>query len=176
MLLEWTQLSDSDIKVKCKGKEGMIGIVKMVRETLKEMREGQSSGVRERPGFTTSVAVGIVLPGMKGGPPNAPPPSGPVPPLPLDEGGSSGGGKKGGKAKAKARAKALTQGNERDLDEEQQQQQVVVVPGTKFISCGLKGEPLPPPEPKMGSKASFEVVYRLISECNSESSLFYKCY
>lgn len=161
MLLEWTQLSDAELKVKCKGKEGMIGIVKMVRETLKEMREGQSSGVRERPGFTTSVAVGIVLPGMKPGPPSAPPPSGPVPPLPLDESG------KGGKGKGKSKAKALTQGNEQDLDDESRDQQAVV-PGTKFISCGLKGEPLPPPEPKMGSKASFEVVYRLISECNSE--------
>ncbi|KAF5360553.1 hypothetical protein D9756_004609 [Leucocoprinus leucothites] len=167
MLLEWTQLSDAELKVKTKGKEGMIGIVKMVRETLNEMREGQSSGVRERPGFTTSVAVGIVLPGMKPGPPSAPPPKGPVPPLP------DGGG--GGSGKGKAKAKALPQGEAEDEENEEvwdDETRQAVIPATKFISSGLKGEPLPPPEPRMGSKASFEVVYRLIGECKiTEMSL-----
>ncbi|KXN82232.1 hypothetical protein AN958_02860 [Leucoagaricus sp. SymC.cos] len=158
MLIEWMQLSEAELRVKTKGQEGLMGVVDMIRETLQEMREGQSSGVRECPGFTTSVAVGIVLPGMKPGPPTAPPPSGPVPPVP----GQDGGGGKGGKAKA------LPQGDD-EWDDEQRR---AVIPATKFISSGLKGEPLPPPEPKMGSKASFEVVYKLISECNiTETSL-----
>ncbi|KXN84617.1 hypothetical protein AN958_12298 [Leucoagaricus sp. SymC.cos] len=158
MLIEWTQLSEAELRVKTKGQEGLMGVVDMIRETLQEMREGQSSGVRECPGFTTSVAVGIVLPGMKPGPPTAPPPSGPVPPVPGQDGGSGKGGK----------AKALPQGDD-EWDDEQRR---AVIPATKFISSGLKGEPLPPPEPKMGSKASFEVVYKLISECNiTETSL-----
>ncbi|KXN82234.1 hypothetical protein AN958_02862 [Leucoagaricus sp. SymC.cos] len=150
MLIEWMQLSEAELRVKTKGQEGLMGVVDMIRETLQEMREGQSSGVRECPGFTTSVAVGIVLPGMKPGPPTAPPPSGPVPPVPGQDGGSGKGGK----------AKALPQGDD-EWDDEQRR---AVIPATKFISSGLKGEPLPPPEPKVGSKALFEVVYKLISE------------
>ncbi|KXN82235.1 Carnitine O-acetyltransferase, mitochondrial [Leucoagaricus sp. SymC.cos] len=134
MLIEWTQLSEAELRVKTKGQEGLMSVVDMIRDILQEMRERQSSGERERLGFTTSVAVGIVLPGMKPGW------------WWWEEG----------------------QGD----DEWDDEQRCAVIPATKFISPGLKGEPLPPPEPKMGSKASFEVVYKLISECNiTETSL-----
>lgn len=156
MLLEWTQLTDAELKIKAGGKEALIGIVQNVKDKLKEMREGQSSGVRERKGFTTSVAVGIVLPGMKLGPPSAPPPSGPVPPVPLQD-----------RSREKEEKESTRHENDKDnvWDDEQRQ---AILPTTKFISSGLKGEPLPQPEPKMGSKASFEVVSRLIKKCNSE--------
>ncbi|KAF9443516.1 hypothetical protein P691DRAFT_407496 [Macrolepiota fuliginosa MF-IS2] len=142
MLLEWTQLSEVDLRKKVKGSEAMMAMVGKVRDKLKEMREGTSTGARERPGFTTSVAVGIVLPGMKPmGPPSAPP-IGPVPPVPNSSGPPALPAPPGSQT------------------------------GVRFISSGLKGEPLPPPEPKMGSKASFDVVYKLIHECNiTESSL-----
>lgn len=140
LLLEWTQLSEGELRNKVKASESMVGMVARVREKLKEMREG-SSGVRERPGFTTSVAVGIVLPGMKVPPPPSAPPIGPVPPVPNSSGVPA--------LPAPSSAGSLHT-------------------GVRFISSGLKGEPLPPPEPKMGSKASFEVVYRLIQECNSK--------
>jgi len=161
-LLEWTQLTDAELKVKTGGKEGLIGIVNMVKDTLNEMREGQSSGVRERKGFTTSVAVGIVLPGMKLGPPSAPPPSGPVPPVPSQDG-------PGKKKEKESTDDDNGKGGDDVWDDEQRQ---AILPTTKFISSGLKGEPFPPPEPKMGSKASFGVVSRLIKKCNSEFLTF----
>ena len=161
-LLEWTQLTDAELKVKTGGKEGLIGIVNMVKDTLNEMREGQSSGVRERKGFTTSVAVGIVLPGMKLGPPSAPPPSGPVPPVPSQDG-------PGKKKEKESTDDDNGKGGDDVWDDEQRQ---AILPTTRFISSGLKGEPFPPPEPKMGSKASFGVVSRLIKKCNSEFLAF----
>jgi len=166
MLLEWTQLTDAELKIKAGGKEALMGIIKNVKDTLKEMREGQSSGVRERKGFTTSVAVGIVLPGMKLGPPSAPPPSGPVPPVPSQD------------RSEEKEGKGLTRheddkGRDSVWDDEQRQ---AILPTTKFISSGLKGEPLPQPEPKTGSKASFEVVSRLIRKCNSEFLISFSHY
>lgn len=139
LLLEWTQLSEGDLRNKVNATDSMVGMVARVRDKLKEMRDGSSPGPRERPGFTTSVAVGIVLPGMKPTPPPSAPPIGPVPPVPNASG---------------VPALPAPPGS--------------VQTGVRFISSGLKGEPLPPPEPKMGSKASFEVVYRLIQECNSK--------
>jgi hypothetical protein len=141
LLLEWTQMSEGDLRTKMKATESVVGVVGRVRDKLKEMREGSSSGVRERPGFTTSVAVGIVLPGTKPNPPPPPsaPPIGPVPPVPDPSPVPPLPTMSGSSSQACVR----------------------------FISSGLKGEPLPPPEPKMGSKSSFEVVYRLLQECQS---------
>lgn len=136
-------MSEGELRSRIKAPETIVGMVGKIREKLKEMREG--TGVRERPGFTTSVAVGIVLPGMKPPlPPPGAPPAGPVPPVP-----SSSGAMAGSTLGLPAPPGSLQT-------------------GVRFISSGLKGEPLPPPEPKMGSKASFEVVYRLIQECNSK--------
>ena len=163
MLLEWTQLTDAELKIKAGGKEALIGIVKNVKDKLKEMREGQSSGVRERKGFTTSVAVGIVLPGMKLGPPSAPPPSGPVPPVPSQD-----------RSEEKEENESMQHEDDKDSDNVwDDEQRQAILPTTKFISSGLKGEPLPQPEPKMGSKVSFEVVTRLIRKCNSEFFYFF---
>ncbi|EKM79088.1 hypothetical protein AGABI1DRAFT_128253 [Agaricus bisporus var. burnettii JB137-S8] len=145
LLLEWTQMNEGELRSKMKVTESVVGVVGKVRDKLKEMREGTSTGVRERPGFTTSVTVGIVLPGSK---PNPPPPSappiGPVPPIP--------------EPSPVPPLPTMSSSSSQA--------------GVKFISSGLKGEPLPPPEPKMGSKSSFEVVYRLLQECKiTEASL-----
>lgn len=141
LLLEWTQMSEGDLRTKMKATESIVGVVGKVRDKLTEMREGSSTGVRERPGFTTSVTVGIVLPGTKPNPPPPPsaPPIGPVPPVPEPSPVPPLPTMSGSSSQACVR----------------------------FISSGLKGEPLPPPEPKMGSKSSFEVVYRLLQECKS---------
>ncbi|XP_006462377.1 hypothetical protein AGABI2DRAFT_179139 [Agaricus bisporus var. bisporus H97] len=147
LLLEWTQMNEGELRSKMKVTESVVGVVGKVRDKLKEMREGTSTGVRERPGFTTSVTVGIVLPGSKPNPPPPPPsapPIGPVPPIP--------------EPSPVPPLPTMSSSSSQA--------------GVKFISSGLKGEPLPPPEPKMGSKSSFEVVYRLLQECKiTEASL-----
>lgn len=142
LLLEWTQMNEGELRSKMKVTESVVGVVGKVRDKLKDMREGTSTGVRERPGFTTSVTVGIVLPGSKPNPPPPPPsapPIGPVPPIP--------------EPSPVPPLPTMSSSSSQA--------------GVKFISSGLKGEPLPPPEPKMGSKSSFEVVYRLLQECKS---------